>query len=870
MDSTMVLRHGDIEQAKMTSCNTPEARGSRAQRQCSACTWLACEQGLALTGGPRPHATPRTVPARSPFRRGVAFLPAMALSSSAECPCPGRSRLPRLPGGGSATTWRLVPLLQLATACTPPAAPAIRSVPPLPFATGAAPPRVDGAIGTRTATTPPQLAYGMSAEPRLPTAAAGQEEGNVSLDFVDTDIREVAAQILGTILRVNFTIDPAVRGSATLRTVQPLSQAQMLPALQVLLTQNGATLVRSGSLYRVVPVAQGAAAMAAEGLGGSIVVPLRFAGAEELARVLQPYTGDGGRIVADPGRNALLVGAEPQARGSLIQAFDIDILARQSYALLPVNTGDVRDVATALQEALRGQSGGALAGFVRVVPMARVNAVLVISQQARYIDEARRVYGLMERARRQTVRGWHVHYLQNGIANDIAYLLQTAFTPNAVTAQVPRAIRNGPGRPGVGGSGLQVAGGAGQGGTGVLSGRPANGPGGGGFGGGFGGGQGLGGQRLGGLGGVDLAAVAAGNPLLAQALPPPAAPGAANPLLGPLEPGGADNNPDALRIIPDTQNNALLYYATQRETDAVQAMLRRVDILPLQVRIDAVIAEVMLNDRLQYGTQFYFRSGGLNGILDLAQGAFNPAALAFGTTLPGFILGTGSNSSVPFALNALQDVTTVKVLSSPQLLVVDNQTARLQVGDVVPYLSQTSQSIITPNAPVVSSINYQQTGVVMEITPRVNSGGLVTLDVTQNVSDVARTITTQSINSPTFQERSVTSRVVVQDGQAIGLAGLIRDNLNTNNLGIPWLKDIPLLGALLAQQSNTRQRTELLILITPHVMHDQRTARALTEDLREQVINAAAVPDQLNNRALSGSSDPNERVRQKIRQQIER
>ena len=140
-------------------------------------------------------------------------------------------------------------------------------------------------------------------------------------------------------------------------------------------------------------------------------------------------------------------------------------------------------------------------------------------------------------------------------------------------------------------------------------------------------------------------------------------------------------------------------------------------------------------------------------------------------------------------------MTTVNVLSSPELLVVDNQPARLQVGDVVPYLSQTSQSTLTPNAPVISSIQYQQTGVVIEVTPRVNSGGLVTLDVMQNVSDVARGITTQGINSPTFQERSVVSRVVVQDGQTIGLAGLIRDNVNANNAGIPWLKDVPILGA---------------------------------------------------------------------------
>ncbi|HEX3575849.1 MAG TPA: type II secretion system protein GspD, partial [Rhodopila sp.] len=230
----------------------------------------------------------------------------------------------------------------------------------------------------------------------------------------------------------------------------------------------------------------------------------------------------------------------------------------------------------------------------------------------------------------------------------------------------------------------------------------------------------------------------------------------------------------------------------------------------------------------------------------------------------GFFVGGNGAGGAPFAIQALQQVTTVHVLSSPELLVLDNQPARLQVGSVVPYLSQTSQSTVTSDAPVVSSINYQQTGVIMEVTPRVNSGGLVTLDVMQDVSSVATGITTPGINSPTFNERNVTSRVVVQDGQTIGLAGLITDTASVGNQGIPWLKDVPLLGLLAGTQNNTRQRTELLILITPHVVHDQRDARALTEDLRDQLINAAAVPDMLNNLRPSGQSDPSARLRKQL------
>jgi general secretion pathway protein D len=315
--------------------------------------------------------------------------------------------------------------------------------------------------------------------------------------------------------------------------------------------------------------------------------------------------------------------------------------------------------------------------------------------------------------------------------------------------------------------------------------------------------------------------------------------------------GGDDTN--AMRIIPNAQNNAVLVYSTRQEEATVEAMLRKVDILPLQVRIDATIAEVTLNDQLQYGTQFFFKEGSINQTLTSATSISG-----------GFIFGAAARG-VTAALSALQAVTTVNVLSSPELMVLDNQTAQLQVGAAVPYLSQSSQSTLSANAPVVNSVQYQQTGVIMGVTPRVNSGGLVTLDISQEVSDVADTVTTAGLTSPTFNERRVVSRVVVQDGQTIGLAGLIQDSQSKSNSGIPWLKDVPILGLLLGEQSNKRQRTELLVLITPHVIRDQRDAKALTEDLREQLPNAALVPAHLQALPLSGSIDPSEPLRRKLK-----
>ena len=352
----------------------------------------------------------------------------------------------------------------LATGCAklnPPVEPVLGPLPELSGGTGAATQRVNGNVGTVEANLAPQISYGQGEPVTVRQAGQLTGGGDIALDFADTDIREVVAQILGRILRVNYTIDPAVHGTVTLHTTTPLSTSQLLPVLQTLLAQNGATLVRSGGLYQVVtqsaggPAAPGPPGTAAPGgvgpvtlasgneVAGGVVVPLRYAGAEDLLKALQPFAGTSVKIIADPGRNALLISGEPASRTALVdlvRAFDIDILAGQSYALLPVRSGDAKDFASAMQDTFRAQNGGALAGLVRVVPMERVAAVLVIASQPRFVDDARRVFALVERVRRETVRSWHVYYLQNSHANDIAYVLQRAFTPNDVTAQPTAAL----------------------------------------------------------------------------------------------------------------------------------------------------------------------------------------------------------------------------------------------------------------------------------------------------------------------------------------------------------------------------------------------------------------------------------------------
>jgi general secretion pathway protein D len=302
---------------------------------------------------------------------------------------------------------------------------------------------------------------------------------------------------------------------------------------------------------------------------------------------------------------------------------------------------------------------------------------------------------------------------------------------------------------------------------------------------------------------------------------------------------------DHIRIIANNRNNALLIYATPGEFSMIRGMLVKVDIVPLQVLIQATIAEVTLNDSLQYGTQFFLNSG--------------KYAFTLGPTpsLPTTFTGFAFSKAPQVILQALADVTKVKVLSAPQLLVMDNEPAHLQVGQQVPVLTGTATSTLASGAPVVNSIDYHSTGVIMQVTPRVNTDGLITLDIAQEVSDVAPPAQNTATGSPTFDDRIVRTSFAVQDGQTIGVAGLIKDRDQEENSGIPFLKDIPIIGTLASTQNNTRERTELLVMITPHVVNDQRSAWALTEDMRNQLINAALLPQMLQHKPPSGSNNPN-------------
>ncbi len=296
---------------------------------------------------------------------------------------------------------------------------------------------------------------------------------------------------------------------------------------------------------------------------------------------------------------------------------------------------------------------------------------------------------------------------------------------------------------------------------------------------------------------------------------------------------GAENsapgNQSGLRIIPDSQDHDVLVYATGTEEAQIEAVLGQIDTSPAQVRIDAIIAEVDLSATLQYGTQFSLKSGGIKAVLSTS------GSNALNTALSGFVLSGHGADAAPLAIAALQAVTKVRLLSSPELLVQDGQPASLHVGNLVPYLTQSISGTNNAGASAINRVAYQETGIVLNLIAHTGQDGLVTLDIAAQVTGVAATLSTPGLNSPSFTNRAVTSRIAVRDGETIALAGLISDDATQTNQGVPWFKNIPLLGFLFGGQTNNRPRQEILVLITPHVLRGQGKALNLTADLQEQL-----------------------------------
>ena len=294
--------------------------------------------------------------------------------------------------------------------------------------------------------------------------------------------------------------------------------------------------------------------------------------------------------------------------------------------------------------------------------------------------------------------------------------------------------------------------------------------------------------------------------------------------------GASEGEQSRLTVIPDELNNALIIRATDQEYREILELVQRMDVMPPQVLIEATIAEVRLEDGLDFGVRWFFENAGSSETSTLTFSDSETGSTA--AVFPGFNYAF-SGTDLTATLSALRSITDVTVLSAPSIMVQNNQTAHLQVGDEVPIVTQTATSVTETNAPLVSSVELRETGVILQVTPRINASGMVVLEVNQEVSSV-RPTTTSGIDSPTIQKLEFTSTVSVRSSNTIALGGLIRETTSDNEARMPVLGDAPVIDNLFRNRSMSSQRSELVIFLTPRIIWSDQDVDGALIHVRRQ------------------------------------
>ncbi len=622
-----------------------------------------------------------------------------------------------------------------------------------------------------------------------PREAIELDGSGVTLNFEQAPITEVVHSILGEILELDYVVEHPLKGEITLRTRSPVPRDQLLSILESLLQSNGITMVRdpndryyvSGSqnLSRMVP---GVTSPETKGAGyANVVIPLEYISATEMAEILRPVATGDAFVRVDSKRNLLvLAGTRNQLDGwmQIINTFDVNQLKGMSVGVFPLENTEVADVKAALGQIMRaeGEEPSGLASMIRVLPLEQLNSILVVTPRAHYLDQVRTWIERLDQAQSTSDEPQlHVYSVQNGTASHLANLLKSIFG-------------------GAGGIGREDGAdrardeGVSPGFTPMGSDSSSS-------------------RR----GGSNMDMPSSGNNN--------STPKGASFSLG-----------DNIRIVADEYNNSLLVYAPAKEYRKIQKALERLDILPTQVLIEASIIEVTLSDDLQYGVEWFIENelgGGREG--DATLDLFGQSGL--GAIGQGFSYTVENKAGTLRAVvNALAEESLINVISTPSIMVLDNHTAFIHVGDQQPV--QSAQTI-TDGGRITSSINFKDTGVKLQVTPSVNAGGMVTMQIDQSVTDVGEV--DSATDQRSFLERNITSRVAIRTGESVVLGGLIRDNTTTGKSGIPLLHQIPVLGNLFGQTTSNSRRTELLVFLTPRVIKNEQDLRDITEEMRARM-----------------------------------
>ena len=656
-------------------------------------------------------------------------------------------------------------------------------------------------------------------DPDMRTASLQQaafvKGDGVEMNFDGADVQTVAKALLGDILQLNFVVDPRVQGNVTLASSGPIPRKDVLPAFESVLRMSNAAIVHSGNLVKIVPIPEaGAAGAISLGAGepgfGVSLVPLHYTSASTVAKTAESFLSRPGAIRVVPSRNLLLVQgttAERQAALDVVATFDVEWLKNQSVGVYPLKSTSPETMIGELERIFETGDGGLGQGVVRFQPVSRMNAVMVVTKNPKLLSQTTQWIGRLDRSD-TTGTTLRTFRLKNGNSTQVAKILNDIFVgksgagADTATRQIAPGVESTQSRldsldRGSSSSGTTTA--SASGGSDNRGSNP-----------------------------VAAAFESFSDRKNGDADATGGSPGTSGTAGGNVPRGTFQN----LRITADAANNSIVVYSNQEDYRVVERALRDIDRPQLQVSIDATVAEVTLTDELQFGVQaFLSNNKGSIGLFGASQVAAQSVALQ--NVAPGLNLLLGSQSQPRVILNALSNITDVKVLSSPSIVALDNQPALLQVGDEIPITTSSATVLSNAATPIVNTIQMRNTGVILKVLPHVHSNGSVQLEVDQEISNVVNA--DQPTLTPTIAQRRVHSTVSVISGQTVLLAGLISERDQKSQAGIPGLREIKFIGDLLGNTSHTKTRSEIIIFIKTRLIRNSVDAGAVTEEFRERL-----------------------------------
>jgi general secretion pathway protein D len=618
----------------------------------------------------------------------------------------------------------------------------------------------------------------LSSQPAISTGKTTKGGEGFSLNLVNAPIGAAAKSVLGDTLGANYVVDSRVSGTVTLQTTTPVSRDALVEIFESALAVNGAVITRQNGNYQIVPASEAFSstpeiATASSPITGPGIkvqaIELKYVAAAEMKGILDPISRQGSILRIDDHRNIIVLAGTSNdlaAMRNAINIFDVDWMKGMSVALHPLKASQSSAVAKELTSIFAAEDGPGNK-IIRFIPNERLNAVLVITSRPAYLSRATAWISKLDRLASTNEERLFVYNIQNRPAKELAQVLQSVLKERQSTGTEQIQIDD-PIAPDL---------------------EPAT------------------------------IATAYNDQRPRQAAP-------SDPKTQSNAPSAGSRAPRT-SVVADIENNALLISTTAREYERVEKLLRQLDVVPTQVMLEAVIAEVTLSDELKFGLRWFFESGRSGvGFSDLASGGT-------GASFPA-LAWSYATKDIRVTLNALSSVTDVNVVSAPTLMALNNQKAVLQIGDQVPIVTRQSRSIDDAGAPVVNSVEMKDTGIILTVVPRINTSGKIMLDIQQEVSDVVKT-TSSGIDSPTIQQRKVSTRVVVNDNESLALGGLIQQKNDLIRTQVPILGDIPLLGNAFKSKTDTIKKTELIIFIKPRIVRDVNEARNVTEEFRQQL-----------------------------------